>query len=394
MTSDFEDQQVNDQIRVLIVDDDPDVVRITSRILDQQDDITVVAVHEPAVALVKSRKIDFDVVLSDIVMPGMDGIKLIEGLRSFDLDVPIILLTGSPSLETAQKAVELGAYRYLVKPVDTDELIDLVRKAGTGYKLAKLKRRATELTGQSDKRPGDVAGLQSAMATVMDTLWVAYQPIVKAIDSSLYGYEALVRSEDERLSTPAEIIDAASQLGQLFHLGRAVRDRAASDMARAPANSRLFVNVHPEDLMDLDLGHPDSRLTEVSSRVILEVSEHDWLDTGAELLERLTALKRLGFQFAIDDLGSGKAGPGGFKSLDPLIAKIDVDLTTGIEDDKRKQDVVKSMVDLCHDSDIIVVAEGIETQGAMDTCKALGCDLLQGFFIAQPGRPFPLPKGG
>lgn len=394
MTSDSEDQQINDQIRVLIVDDDPDVVRITSRILNQQDDITVVAVHEPAVALVKSRKIDFDVVLSDIVMPGMDGIKLIEGLRSFDLDVPIILFTGSPSLETAQKAVELGAYRYLVKPVDTDELIDLVRKAGTGYKLAKLKRQAAELTGESDNRPGDVAGLQTALAKVIDTLWIAYQPIVKAVDSSLYGFEALVRSEDERLSTPGEIVDAASQLGQLLQLGRAVRDRAASDMTRAPANSRLFVNVHPEDLMDLDLGHPDSRLTEVSGRVILEVSEHDWLDTGPELLERLTVLKRLGFQFAIDDLGSGKAGLGGFKSLEPLIAKIDVDLTTGIEEDKRKQDVVKSMVDLCHDSDIIVVAEGVETQGALETCKALGCDLLQGFFIAQPGRPFPLVKTG
>lgn len=394
MTSEPEEQKSREPIRVLIVDDDPDVVRITSRLLNQQDDITVVAVHEPAVALVKSRKIDFDVVLSDIVMPGMDGIKLIEGLRSFNLDVPIILFTGSPSVETAQKAVELGAYRYLIKPVDTDELIDLVRKAGAGYKLAKLKRQATELTGESDQRPGDMAGLQTALASVVDTLWIAYQPIVKAIDNSLYGYEALLRSEEERLSRPAEIIEAATRLGQIHQLGRAVRDKIASDIARAPGTSRLFINVHPEDLMDVDLGHPDSRLTEVSSRVILEVSEHDWLDTGSELLERLRVLKRQGFQFAIDDLGSGKAGLGGFKSLEPLIAKIDVELTTDIEEDKRKQDVVKSMVDLCHENDIIVVAEGVETREAMDTCKALGCDLLQGFYIARPGRPFPVVKAG
>ncbi|MEX2488593.1 MAG: EAL domain-containing protein, partial [Pseudomonadales bacterium] len=389
MNTDDQNQNKKEQIRVLIVDDDPDVVRITSRLLDKQDDITVVAVHEPAVALVKSRKMDFDVVLSDIMMPGMDGIKLIEGLRSFNLDVPIILFTGSPSVETAQKAVELGAYRYLIKPVDTDELLDVIRKAGAGYKLAKLKRQASELTGEPDQRPGDAAGLQSALSSVMDSLWLAYQPIVKAVDSSLYGFEALLRSDETRLPTPKDIIDAASRLGQLNQLGRAVRDKTASEISRAPANSRLFINVHPTDLMDVDLGHPDSRLTEMSSRVILEVSEHDWLETSTDLQERLTTLKRLGFQFAVDDLGSGKAGLGGFKWLEPLIAKIDVELTTDIAEDSRKKDVVKSMVDLCHDNNVIVAAEGIESHAAMNTCIALGCDLLQGFFIAEPGKPFP-----
>lgn len=382
-------EESSQPIRVLIVDDDPDVVRISKRLLNQQPDIEVEAVQEPAVALVKSRKFDYDVIVSDIMMPGMDGIELVRGLRGFNLDVPVILLTGSPKLETAQKAVELGAYRYLIKPVEADDLIALVRKAAAGYRIARLKRQANELSGTPDQRPGDAAGLEAALSSAIRNMWVAYQPIVKAVDGSLFGFEALLRSEEARLASPGDIVDAATKLGQLQQLGRAVRDRSASDIRRAPASSRLFINVHPDDLMDLDLGHPNSRLTELSNRVILEVSEHFLIEKDAELEERLKYLKRKGFQFAIDDLGSGEAGLGGFKWLEPLIAKIDKDLTNDVDQDKRKQDIVTSMIDICHDNDIIVVAEGIETEGQMDTCRHIGCDLLQGYYIAEPGRPFP-----
>ncbi|MBD3647456.1 MAG: EAL domain-containing protein [Pseudomonadales bacterium] len=377
------------KIRVLLVDDDPDVVRISKRLLSQHDDIEVEAVQEPAVALIKSRKFDFDVIVSDIVMPGMDGIELVRSLRGFSLDVPVILLTGSPKLETAQKAVELGAYRYLIKPVEAEDLIALVRKAAAGYRIARLKRQANELDGEPDQRPGDAAGLESALSSAIRSRWVAYQPIVKAVDGSVFGFEALLRSEEGRLATPGDIVDAATRLGQLQQLGRAIRDRTANDICRAPANSRLFVNVHPDDLMDLDLGHPNSRLTELSNRVILEVSEHFLIEPDPELEERLKYLKRKGFQFAIDDLGSGEAGLGGFKWLEPLIAKIDMDLTNDVDQDKRKQDIVASMIDVCHDNDIIVVAEGIETPGQMSACRKIGCDLLQGYHIAEPGRPFP-----
>ncbi len=118
------------------------------------------------------------------------------------------------------------------------------------------------------------------------------------------------------------------------------------------------------------------------------------MEKGPELEERLAMLKRRGFQFAVDDLGTGEAGLGGLKWLEPLIAKIDIELTSNIEDDAKKQDAVRSMAGVCHDNDIIVVAEGIESRPQMDMCRELGCDLLQGYFIGEPAPPFPgVPTG-
>ena len=64
------------------------------------------------------EKQNFDVIISDISMPGMDGLALLRAVRERDLDVPVLLMTGDPQLETAVKALEYGALRYLVKSSD------------------------------------------------------------------------------------------------------------------------------------------------------------------------------------------------------------------------------------------------------------------------------------
>ena len=70
--------------------------------------------------------------LSDINMPGMTGVELLQSLRRADLDVPVILMTGAPDIGTATEAVALGALRYLTKPIDIgqfNEAIDAVLSA-------------------------------------------------------------------------------------------------------------------------------------------------------------------------------------------------------------------------------------------------------------------------
>jgi EAL domain-containing protein (putative c-di-GMP-specific phosphodiesterase class I) len=97
----------------------------------------------------------------------------------------------------------------------------------------------------------------------------------------------------------------------------------------------------------------------------------------------------MGFRIAVDDLGAGYAGLTAFAQLEPEFVKLDMSLVRDIHSNKVKQKLVRSITALCADMGIAVVAEGIEVQEERDAIIDLGCDLLQGYLLAKPGKPFP-----
>src|SRR5207237_9928769 len=99
------------------------------------------------------------VVLSDIDMPRLGGLALLERIRVHDLDIPVVLITGSPSLETAMAAVQHGALRYLTKPVDGKDLRAVTADAVRLHRLARAKRSALDLAVALDRLVGDHAGI-------------------------------------------------------------------------------------------------------------------------------------------------------------------------------------------------------------------------------------------
>ena len=86
-------------------------------------------------------------VLSDILMPDLDGIELLRTLREREQDVPVLLMTGGPAVETAIQAVELGALRYLVKPIAAAGLRDAVEAAIRVHRLTRWEARGGQLSG-------------------------------------------------------------------------------------------------------------------------------------------------------------------------------------------------------------------------------------------------------
>src|SRR5208337_214381 len=141
-----------------------------------------------AVEAVKGRA--FDVIVSDINMPGMSGIALLRAVRAQDLDVPVILMTGEPSLETAMEAISLGAMQYFTKPMNNLEVVKAVERASRLHRLTKIKRDALKLIGANAAEAGDRAGLQAGFDRALETMWMAFQPIVDAHTHALFGYEA------------------------------------------------------------------------------------------------------------------------------------------------------------------------------------------------------------
>jgi EAL domain-containing protein (putative c-di-GMP-specific phosphodiesterase class I) len=298
-------------------------------------------------------------------------------------------MTGDPRLETAVEAVELGALRYLVKPVAPDELTAVVGQAVSLGHLAAAKRELIVSQGGHDRLIGDRAGLEAAFEGALGTLWMAFQPILRARDQTLFGYEALLRSRRAPLLTAVAFLDAARRLEKMEPLGQALRACLATTM-EGEFEGTLFINLSPAELTDESLYSRDAPLSRFAKRCILEITEREALEGVAGLRARIRTLKELGFRVAIDDLGAGYAGLTSFAALEPEVVKLDRSLVTNADTQPLQRRVIDSIVRLCGDLGIMVVAEGVETAAERDTLVDLGCDLLQGYFL---GRPSSLAEG-
>jgi EAL domain-containing protein (putative c-di-GMP-specific phosphodiesterase class I)/CheY-like chemotaxis protein len=375
---------------IMIVDDEPITARGYARALTSAGyKVTVAGAGREGATLARSKH--FDAIVSDISMPDMDGLALLRDIRQSDLDVPMIFMTGSPALETAMEAIEYGAFRYLLKPVPLDSLLEVVHRAVAVHKLARVRREASALKELEGKQLGDRAGLEARFTSAVDKLWVAAQPIVSWSGRSIFAYETLLRTDEPTLRSPLDFFDAAERLGKAAELGRIIRRHVAALIGGTRPAGHVFVNLHPADLEDPELYAEDGALTPFASQVVLEITERAALDGIHELGSRVTQLRKFGYRIAIDDLGAGYAGLTSFAQLEPEVVKVDMSLVRGIDKSPVKQKLVRSIIALCTELGIQLVAEGIETPEERDALINLGGDLCQGYLFAKPGRGFPTP---
>jgi EAL domain-containing protein (putative c-di-GMP-specific phosphodiesterase class I) len=375
-------------IHVLLVDDEPPIARGVGRLLKAAG-YALTTAHDGVEALKAIEAAAFDVIVSDIRMPNMDGLTLLRSIRAKDLDIPVVFLTGSPTVETAAEALERGAFRYLMKPVDIAELVRVIARADQVHRLALVRREAVSQTGGGPI--GDLAGLDARFASGVEKMWIAMQPVVSWGARSVYAYESLLRTDEPTLRNPIDFIDAAERLDRTVELGRIIRRRIAQQIPEAPAEAKVFVNLHPADLVDEELGSKDGALSPFASRVVLEVTERAALEKVKGLAEGVVRLRALGYQLALDDLGAGYAGLSSFALLEPEVVKVDMSLIRGIHASPLKQKLFRSFAALCRESKTEIVAEGVEVAEERDCLNSLGGDLYQGYLFARPGKGFPSP---
>jgi DNA-binding response OmpR family regulator len=142
---------------VLVVDDEPSLLQMTARLLRAAGySVTICTDGAAASRLIGTEA--FDVVVSDIDMPQLSGIDLLKLLRERAIDVPVVLMTGAPTLESAILAVERGAFKYLTKPVQNEELLETVARAARSRAASGTQRRR-ESAGPSAPGASPSAGL-------------------------------------------------------------------------------------------------------------------------------------------------------------------------------------------------------------------------------------------
>jgi len=321
---------------VLLVDDDTVLLRAAQRILERAG-YRVVACRRGDEALELLDQSCFDVLLSDVQMPAFGGARLIGAVRERQLEIPVVLMTGTPALDSAVAAIEHRALLYLIKPLTAERLLEAVARALHSSRQEQPTR---------DER-------------------YSIQPIVSAVSPAPYAHE--LRCAARMLSERA--CAKTSRLAQIIA-------REQSELWFVPLDS---ARLSDDDLFDVDA--PFSRH---AARVVLQLSKRVALAEVHDLHERVVRLRSMGFRIGLDSFGAGYASLQHFAAIEPDWVKLDSSLVSDIASSSAKTKIVSTLVRLCRELGARLVADGVSTVEERVRLVELGCDLLQGSLIGAP----------
>ena len=216
---------------------------------------------------------------------------------------------------------------------------------------------------------------------------VLYQPWIALRSGQVVGAEALVRSTIE--PDAALLFHRARRAGLGEALSRRAQSKALAEAARwsGPLEGLgLSLNILPAEIARD--GHEAWLLDEMArvgfepSRLTVEITEHALLVGHESVAERLARLRSAGVRIALDDFGSGYASLAYLTSLPLDMIKLDRSLVLGLVDGRRDRIVMRSMLRLAQDLDLLTLVEGVEESGQQALLAGWGCDLYQGFLGA------------
>ena len=267
-----------------------------------------------------------------------------------------------------------------------------VRKAEKAMQAAKNKFY-TEHANRRDQRP---AYLDALLQEFRESTFVPYlQPLYSIKEDRVYGAEVLVRKIDPRgnIHTPVEFISIMEREHMISMVDFTMLRQACNIITQRRdvwPDLVLNINFSKNTLTESDfLEHVDQILADTGvdhSQLIFEVTESSQDIQLDSLTTLLSELRKRGIATAIDDFGTKDACLRLLYVEQFKVVKLDRSLICMAENSKREQIVIKKIVELCHELDMLCVAEGIETDSQIELLKKLGCDRLQGYKI---GKPMP-----
>jgi diguanylate cyclase (GGDEF)-like protein len=216
----------------------------------------------------------------------------------------------------------------------------------------------------------------------------AFQPIVRP-DRSVFAHEVLCRPQHHKFPSPWHLFTLAERAGRVAEVGRVVREKAFAHMGELPEDVNMFVNLHPLEVNRDLIAEVKVGLADWPGRVVFEVTEAAEVRDVKAFRMLVDELREQGFQIALDDLGAGYAGLNSLSDLAPEYIKLDMELVRRARADQSTQRLVRHMLEFAEGEGMTIVAEGVETREEVDMVNELGCPLLQGYYFAKPGPPFP-----
>ena len=294
-----------------------------------------------------------------------------------------------------------GSVGITIYPDDGEDVQTLIKNADIAMYKAKQagKNRfqfyARHMQVDAQERMQMEADLRLAIEQRQFVLH--YQPIVDADSGELLGAEALIRWQHpvKGMVSPLDFIPVAEDCGLIVPIGEWVLHSAAAqwkiwrNMGYAPL--RLSVNVSSIQFREPALHTLIAHLLRdhgiPPGYLVLEITESILMDGSLEAEARMRDIKNLGIRYSLDDFGTGYSSLSYLKRFPVDVVKIDRSFIRDCPEDRSDAHLVEAIITMAHSLDLLVTAEGVETEAQLDFLRNLGCDTLQGYLIDRPLPP-------
>lgn len=377
---------MSDHSVMTIIDDDPGM---TSLLSDMAEDSGFV-VHAYNDGLLFKNDFDYevDVILLDLKMPRIDGIELIRFLAQKEYTGHLVLISGYDDsvLHAAEKLAKeqnLNVIAKFSKPLPISDFLDFIDSLGACDTGSKGAIHAGEMVTEDEL----------ADAILNKQLVLYYQPQIDIKTGLLVGVEGLVRWQHPEygLIYPDRFISVAEQFDLIGELTTSVTRMAveqSQEWRRVEFNPKISINISSKNITSLTL--PEQLVDLVNthslepSLLVLEITESALMNELVTSLDTLTRLRVKGFELSIDDFGTGYSSLSQLHRVPFTELKIDKGFVFDMDTDPEALAIVETCVMLGHKLNMKVVAEGVETKRHLDMLAEIGCDILQGYYIAKP----------
>ncbi|MEW9799465.1 EAL domain-containing response regulator [Alteromonas sp. CYL-A6] len=327
-------------------------------------------------------------VLLDLNMPGHDGLDVLDAFSHAGINVPVVLCSGvAESIINSAVDVlhELGLVYggKLLKPFTFDQFIDVLN---TQQPLA-----AATSSSDSGQESISLTSGDLSIAIKRDWFYPVFQPQVNSFDNTLVGVECLARLSHPLFGDlcPAVFIPRLVELGLMDEFTTKIIDTCLAQLASIgyPAHCRVSFNVDPTSLhrsfMSGLLAHVSGHYVQ-PSQICFEITELSAVGMTKELKSMLAKLRLNGLHISLDDFGTGFSTVHELDQLPFSELKIDRSFVVNMTERSGALAIVKHTIALANDLNMLVVAEGIETEEQVRLLQSLGCECMQGFYFARP----------
>ena len=374
--------------RLLVLDDDPDMCAFVVSAATSAGYQATSSTDFDGFAAGLTR--DTSLVVLDLMMPEVDGIQVLRYLSSQNYAADIVLISGYDKkvLKVAGQLAEalgLKLRASIQKPVNLKSLQEIFSKRGD-------TRQPSQASARGSDSSTDPETLRRAITD--DQLFVHYQPQYHIKSRKLAGMEALVRWQHPTMGAlpAAAFIEAFETAGLIDELTWLVVRKVLADKKVSGSRSRniaVSLNISTRSLRDLSL--PEKLLSVITHHggqpadFILEITESGLIRELHTALDVLARMRLKGFGLSIDDFGTGYAMMQQLQRVPARELKLDMSFTHSMLHDESANIIVRKTLELAHDLDMQVVAEGVETAEQLRALAEYGCEVAQGHWLGRPG---------
>ena len=383
-------------IRVALADDDAEVRAVLSELISLDPKLELVGVASDTVAaLALAATARPDVMLMDVRIPPDGGASATGDALQASPQTRIVAYSAFDDRASVTDMLRAGAVAYVTKSAQADEVLTAIHRAMDGGSTLSsevsaqvLKELGPHLRREKVEEDERAAAKESITRALEDpgVLTMAYQPIVDLSSGEVSGVEALARfGGTDR--PPNVWFGEAWSVGLGPRLEVEAARRAMGALAGTRPDVSLAINLSPAAICAPEFDQAFRGTW--TDRLVLEITEHARVEDYDALDEALADARRGGVRIAVDDAGSGYASLRHILRLEPALIKLDIELTRGIEADRRRRALARALISFASEIGAEIIAEGIETPAEVRVLTELGVGWGQGYLL---GRPTPLPS--